>query len=369
MQNELTGFYTAVMSVDACAMFILMYIAEKSNTLNQERKRLFSLLFAAVFVAGSFEWLGVILDGYDGFFRYAHIIVKIIEFSIAPAIPMLLCWIINKKWVKPAVAFLAVHAAIEIFCAIFGFIFYIDEQSIYRHGDQYWIYVLAYSAASIYGLIFLFINTRKYQYNGISQCIMIAMMLVLDIGIQLETRDIRVIYIGVGMGASMLYITVLEMIQQTDGLTDLLNRISFDNHVASQKETCTVLFFDLDSFKCLNDYYGHAYGDTVLENVGNAIRETYSPYGKCYRYGGDEFCVILTKSLDQVDTLNEEFTARIHKFQEADDRMPYVSVGYATFHPETETMKDVVNNADLTMYEAKRKRKSELEEKKVAETV
>ena len=190
---------------------------------------------------------------------------------------------------------------------------------------------------------------------------MIAAMLALDAGIQLVTFDIRIIYIGVGMCASILYITVMEMIQQTDGLTELLNRISFENDIVSHrknKKRSMILFFDVDSFKYVNDHFGHEYGDVVLKNIGNAVRETYSSYGKCYRYGGDEFCVILTKSMDRVDALNETFAAKIREIHEKDDRMPCVSVGYAVFHPGTETMKDAVANADQVMYEIKRKRKS-----------
>lgn len=357
---DINDFYTAMMSVSSISMFILLVIVRRSNTLNKERKLLFTLIFLFVQVAGACEWLGVILDGYGGFWKYLHIFVKYLEFTLTPTIPVLFCWIIKKKFVRSAITLIVIHAIIEFFNMFFGYIFYIDSNNIYHHAELYWIYVLAYSASTVFGLAFSLINTKKYQFNGFGIHLMIAIMIVLDAGIALATSTIRIIFIGLGMSASILYITILEMILQTDGLTELLSRTSFENYVASHRKKCMIIFFDVDSFKYINDNYGHEYGDLVLKCIGNAVRENYVSYGKCYRYGGDEFCVILRKNLENTKALNASFSARIENLRKEDSRIPYVSIGYAEFEPKSQTMQDVLDEADKKMYEAKRKRKSGL---------
>ncbi len=357
---DINDFYTAMMSVSSFSMIILLISTGRSNTLNKERKWLFSLIFLFVQIAGCCEWLGVMIDGYGGFLKYLHIFVKYLEFSLTPTIPVLFCWIVRKRFVRSAISFIVIHAIIEFFNMFFGFIFYIDDHNIYQHGDLYWIYVLSYSMSTVFGLLFLLINTQKYQFNGFGLYIMIALMVVCDAGISLATDTIRIIYIGLGMSASILYITTLEMILQTDGLTELLSRTSFESYIGSHKKKCVILFFDVDSFKKINDTYGHEYGDLVLKRLGNAVRKSYVSCGKCYRYGGDEFCVILRKNLDNTEALNASFLARIEELKKEDNRMPFVSIGYAEFDPKTQTMKETLENADKKMYEAKRKRKSAL---------
>ena len=76
----------------------------------------------------------------------------------------------------------------------------------------------------------------------------------------------------------------------------------------NQNEKAAVLFFDVDDFKSVNDQYGHLYGDECLKFVGKAILDVYGDKGSCYRIGGDEFCVILKKGLDQIELLNEQLT-------------------------------------------------------------
>ncbi len=353
MKYGLTEFYTAMMSVNTFSMIILLISVKKSNTLSREKKILFSLIFVLVGTAGACEWLGVLMDGHGGIFRYFHVLVKAMQFSISPMIPTLFCWIVSKSKVKLSVTLVTIHTIIEIVSMKFGFIFYIDEENLYRHGDGYWIYFLAYSLSIIFALLFLFVNTQKFQYQAIGQYIMIACMIMFDVMIQLQTHSIRVIYIGLGMGASILYITILEMIQQTDGLTGLLSRLALNNYIDSHNKKCEMLFFDVDSFKFINDTYGHEYGDIVLVDIAEAIRKTYVSYGKCYRYGGDEFCVILTKSIDRVEELNESFSSCISKLQETDNRIPEVSVGHTEFNPKVQTMREALEQADKAMYDIK----------------
>ena len=151
----------------------------------------------------------------------------------------------------------------------------------------------------------------------------------------------------------MLYIFTLEMITQTDELTELINRRGYENYISHIEEKCVILFFDVDNFKTINDTYGHALGDKVLSDVGRAIKMQYAKYGKCFRFGGDEFCAVLTKNTNQIEKMNEEFLKTVARLREKESRMPSVSIGYADFNPDSQNIKDAIEEADKMMYRVK----------------
>ena len=246
----------------------------------------------------------------------------------------------------------------ECLSGFFGFIWYIDASNCYHHGTFYFVYMISYIISAIYAMYIILGNMKKYQYHGTQFLFMIAIFLVSGITLQLMDREIKVDYLSVSMAAVMLYVFTLEMIQQIDELTSLLNRRGYENCIAHIDQKCIVIFFDVDNFKNANDVYGHVFGDQALKKVGEAIKKNYSKYGKCFRYGGDEFCVILKTHLDEVNTLNHDFFYSIKELRENEKRLPGVTVGYAYYDPDNQNIQDVVNEADAMMYKYKKMRKS-----------
>lgn len=93
----------------------------------------------------------------------------------------------------------------------------------------------------------------------------------------------------------------LQELASKDALTGSFNRRSLIERLESDwnvyvgtKSTVNVVMLDVDHFKKLNDNYGHAVGDQVLKDVARVIRESVADSGFVGRYGGEEFCVILT---------------------------------------------------------------------------
>ena len=85
-----------------------------------------------------------------------------------------------------------------------------------------------------------------------------------------------------------------------DPLTGLANRVLFQDrlsHALARREgSVAVMFLDLDDFKTVNDAYGHAAGDTVLNAVADALRTATRPEDTVARLGGDEFAILLADS-------------------------------------------------------------------------
>ena len=150
----------------------------------------------------------------------------------------------------------------------------------------------------------------------------------------------------------------------TDELTSLPNRRSFDNDFNKEflrakryKNNLTLVMFDIDFFKKVNDTYGHQCGDYVLQNVANAALQTFRQTDTVYRTGGEEFTVILTETdIDQakiplerfrktIETLNLEFNGQeIHVT---------VSIGACYFDDFNLDKEELIEKADMALYKAK----------------
>lgn len=354
-------YYTAIIFLNIFAMIVIQVCISHSGSLTRRRKRLFHLLFSAIIIASFCEWMGNYLQGTGTSTRMLHIILKAMELSIAPSIGFLVAWVIEKRYAKLCWGFLTVHAVLECLSGIYGQIYYVDENSNYLHADFYWIYILAYLLSIGYCIYIVLRNVRKYQYNGIGYFVLVVAFMLSGIVLQMYDSSLKVDYFTLAFASVMLYVLTLEMIYQTDELTELINRRGYENYILHLEDKCIILFFDVDEFKKINDTYGHAYGDEVIRKIGTTLKAHYSRYGKCFRFGGDEFCVILTKYLGKAGEINKEFQKKIKQLRKEDERLPHVSVGYSYFDPESQNIRDCVAEADQMMYLDKAKRKQEQE--------
>lgn len=352
-------YYTVIIYLEIFSMLIMRLFVSRSNTLSNDRKRLFHFFFGIIAVAALCEWLGVFLQGIGGGTRLLHIAVKWIELSIAPSLCFMFALVLDRRCRRSVLFFLLLHALLELISCFSGFIFSVDMNSCYSHGQYYWIYILAYTMAIFYSLYVVLQNIKRYQYTGAIVFALIMLWLLAGIGVQLYDSSLKVSYLALSSASILTYVFTLEMIQQTDELTELLNRRGYENYIAHLDQSCVVLFFDVDHFKEINDTYGHSMGDEVLRTLGRCVRQTYAHYGKCFRYGGDEFCVVLLDRLGEVEQLNHDFFMAVQELREREERTPSVSIGYARYDPKHSNIQDVVAEADRMMYEYKRKRREQ----------
>lgn len=109
---------------------------------------------------------------------------------------------------------------------------------------------------------------------------------------------------------------------------------------------------------------GHSFGDKVLVEVGSLIRTCLGRHGRCFRTGGDEFCVVIQSSVSDPELLLELLHQKMAEKREEMDRLPFVSTGYAIFDPKTESIHDAIDRADTMMYMFKNLRKKLMAEGK-----
>ncbi len=119
-----------------------------------------------------------------------------------------------------------------------------------------------------------------------------------------------------------------------------------------------VLMLDLDHFKRVNDTYGHIIGDTVLATVANILRQTVRATDIPGRYGGEEFCVVLTETKLGgarlvAERLRRRIAAESFRTPSGEGFQITCSIGLAEYEPSMQDVLDLLNHADRALYQAK----------------
>lgn len=161
----------------------------------------------------------------------------------------------------------------------------------------------------------------------------------------------------------------LRQLSITDGLTGLYNQRYFHTCLSKELERArryqrplSLICFDLDNFKSCNDLFGHLEGDNILRLVGKLLLELLRRSDMAFRYGGDEFFILLPETvLDSAGKTAEKIRHAFNKswpydMKQNGDQFAEVtfSMGVVQAH-EGENSESIIKRADFAMYDGKRK--------------
>ena len=151
-----------------------------------------------------------------------------------------------------------------------------------------------------------------------------------------------------------------------DGLTGLLNRRHFQQNLSAEVkrsmrhgDTFSLIFIDVDNFKFYNDTNGHVAGDQILIDIGTMLKERLRNDDKAYRYGGEEFVLVLPDTSEEgAAILAEDIRKQIenHPFPNKETqplKKLTISAGVATFPKDGKTDREIIHSADTALYIAK----------------
>jgi len=168
-----------------------------------------------------------------------------------------------------------------------------------------------------------------------------------------------------GADAEAKYHEEIYRMTIVDGLTQIHNKRALFE--ALEKELMrarrydrdlSLLMFDIDFFKRINDQYGHLAGDHVLRELARIVQERIRREEVFARYGGEEFVILLPETpLPGAAALAESLRARVanHSFVFQGERIPVtVSIGTALLGENDKVAADLIQRADEKLYEAKR---------------
>lgn len=161
-----------------------------------------------------------------------------------------------------------------------------------------------------------------------------------------------------------IIMTELQNLAITDGLTELYNSRYFFSQLKMEAERAdryghplTLLLIDVDFFKNYNDHYGHLEGDKVLSTIGRMIKSCLRNMDTAYRYGGDEFTVILPYTSGSVarsvaERMQSNLKAIIFNPLPDDSVNITLSIGVTEYYPGEE-IASFVSRSDTAMYKSK----------------
>ncbi len=158
----------------------------------------------------------------------------------------------------------------------------------------------------------------------------------------------------------------LEILSTRDPLTDCLNRRAFYAKAeqclakASAKQSpVSCIMTDIDKFKAVNDNYGHGVGDEVIKYLANTLKSSTRADDVVCRFGGEEFCILLPNCpVEEAAEIFEQIRIKIEAHSaRAISGAPGINItssfGVSELHSSTNSVDDMINQADTALYKAK----------------
>lgn len=387
-------YYTIIIMATVVFMDLQMIQLAENETLRRKEKTFLAAIAVTVTIGASCEFFGYYLNEKSMDTIVLHGIVKFIEFSIVPCIPILYCLAVDfeqrSKLRRNIIAgILSINVLFELISIFTPFIFYINDKNVYVRGQFYWIYVMYYLCGIAYFIYVLMKAISKYQNKNILSLIGIVTFFMISMVVRAYNSDIRTDWLFMAMAYSSFINYYSDMSLKVDVLTSLLNRRSYEHHLQKVDYPTCVIQLDINNFKTINDTYGHHCGDICLRVVAETILENYKKVAYCYRTGGDEFTIIfkrgemdiITQKNEKhdlyaaINALNENFTNLLEtKYDSYPMLKSGVSYGFGVFYGTINsaievmqdsnntrfsdgTLTDALRKADERMYEMKQRKK------------
>jgi len=213
-------------------------------------------------------------------------------------------------------------------------------------------------------------NEANELYIAINKIMMFDIQFVFDTYIHSLVSEVNTAKDELEKYTTSLEKTVAERTQQLheisrrDELSNLFNQRGFNEHLRREmsnavryKEAISLMYFDLNGFKILNDNEGHQEGDEILKLTGAAVMASIRDTDIGCRYGGDEFCIILPRTAIAETMVIYERLVEFYKKSKKDKGITF-SVGVSSTGPDEFCSSDsLVKAADKLMYKAKAKSK------------
>lgn len=349
----------------------------RGTSFGQKLYWVLAILNAAVLAADSLQFLLPAGSGFAGKLQG-------VSAALVCGLPVLICfvWVIFvcfqiRQDFSAAVrtaALLALPAAAVAGIAFFSWsnscFFIITAQATARHGKYFWIYAAACIAPLVWAQFSMLKNRKRLKKRFSASFYLCVLPPLIGAALHPLFPGPSPAWPCMTFSLLLFFLNFQRGQLHTDHLTGLYNRWHLDGYLrertAARKQHDTLLagiMTDLDSFKCINDRFGHIMGDHALVDAGNILRASVRSGDFVCRYGGDEFIVIVeVKSRGELERIVARIRENVAHYN-YQSRMPFLmslSLGYDVLDPESGmTSKQFLRHIDQLMYQNKKCRKQQ----------
>ncbi len=368
--TELIANYIAVDTICAASLIVLAY-ASLNNVLFSTKVKMKFVLAALIAIMVIAAELGsVVFENFWPADKIPALMANTIGFSFSPVIAIVLseAFSVEKGKVRSLLAIpVWINFILVISSPWTGLVFKVTDDISYMRGPLFGVYVGAYLCSCALLIIVSVTAMKFYQCNSKSALFILIAFTIIGTTVQVILPYVHVSWLCITLSIILFYGYFCTVMETQDILSGLLNRNVYDQYTRRLDNggSGMVIVFDVDSFKQINDLFGHQWGDFCLQTTGKLIKDSFNKIGLCYRIGGDEFCVICENTDEQQarDLLRQfhQKIAEIRKSKNLKGELPMVSTGYAVFHGSAGEFDVAVKKADAHMYFFKNNRKQKLD--------
>ncbi len=354
--TNLISLYISLICFGVFFSFISCFLVWKNENIGKFKRKCFIIAYILIAICAIFE-THVFYFLYIGPFHYVKaMLFKTIEYILVPIIGLFIGLMFDKnrfRFVQYGI--ISVNTILVFLNVFFHFIFRFENDR-FCHSSFYFVYMSFYMVSVLYCVLCGLAFMKKFQFRNWYTLFFLCASLIGAVIVQ-SILNIWLDFFVLSICSLLIYIFMTDIVERTDAITGLENRRSFNVALENLNRHAVVIVMDIDRFKTCNDDFGHSYGDEVLQKYGNVIRTSFHKIAKCYRIGGDEFALIVTKHIDKLDKSLLDFEETIYAKKKEDIHFPSISYGKANFIPGTDNSDDIYKLADKVMYEAKNNKK------------
>lgn len=355
--------YIVIGLLNITALAGLTYTLFQNEIVDKRMKKFYFLGICATILVIVAELITTVFEKSLPLSHPLYYFANVVGFSLSPFIPLFLAIIFGNTYFKitnPIFFPFFINVMLTVFSPWTGYIFYVSPHQEYFRGPMFFFYVLTY----LWSLMILVKATldkiKHYQKKTNSTLIFLTVFVSVGTALQIIWPSLHTAWSCVTIALTLYYAYVCELSYKHDVLTEVFNRQVYESDIKRLESLnqATIILFDVNNFKKINDDFGHQYGDHCLKTIAVTIKEAFHHIGFCYRIGGDEFCVLSEETSEEIiqQALNN-VDKKLKKYREKDANMPTVSFGFESYSSDVHNMEQVFQEADKQLYDHKRKHK------------
>ena len=356
------------------AMGVLVY---KNSRIDRGTKKILYLTYILVAAAALAEWCGLQMADRPEIPKWLLKAVKCADYILTPMAggALIMQMKLRNSWQKIMIGILAANVVAQLIAVFTDWMISIDTMNHYTHGPMFPLYICMCLAVNLLIILQFIVYGRSFKQQNQGSLYAVMLIVIAGIAMQELLPDIRTAYLGMTIGAALMFIHYNEFSQmlvdthiaqqqkqlQTDDLTGLLNRYSYSRALNDYADAGTlpedfaVYTVDINDLKQTNDNLGHEAGDELIRGAAECIRKVFGTWAGIYRTGGDEFVILsraakaahMQEDLDRLKAETDAWTGS------AGQKLSLSAGGaLAGDHPGLNA-EELVRISDLAMYERK----------------